>query len=201
MRSGGGSFGVGGLYGNGYYYPGVYYHSFVVQTFVAEESGVLRSISLVVQNHLSSQVGDPLVVSLVSILGDAVTPSQSIGNVLATAPIPAMDIELSREVESPYLNDYNATVAYNTGFELISGETYGIRIGTPYEMGSHLRIWLTDGNTFTGGRLFKNEILGLEERLRGDLFFKVMVTPVPEPTLLILATAGLFPLLLVRRRI
>lgn len=69
QRTGGGSGGVGGVYGNGYY-PGVYYQSFMVQTFVAEESGVLHSVSLVVQNHSVSEYGAPLVVSLVSILGD-----------------------------------------------------------------------------------------------------------------------------------
>ncbi len=198
MRNGGESTGVGGLYGNGYY-PGVYFQKFKIQTFTAGESGMLHSVSLVVQNHFGSRVGSPLVVSLVSILGDAATPSQSIGEVLATAYVQAVDIELAKDQDKPYRNDYNIVATYDTGLELVKGQKYGVRVGTVEGLSSQLRIWLPDYN-YQGGVLLQNEILGLEERSYGGLFFKVMVMPVPEPGVPVLAMLGLISIALIRRR-
>ncbi len=98
------------------------------------------------------------------------------------------------------MNDYNTTATYDTRIELIKGQSYGIRVVTPWEAGSHLRIWLASSHNYEGGVLLKNEILGLEERLYGDLFFKVMVTPVPEPSLQVLVILGLSSCALLRRR-
>lgn len=189
MRSGGGSGGVGGVFGNGDY-PGVFFDSFIVQTFLAEESGFLASISLVVQNHSQSASGVPLVVSLVSILGEAVTPSESIGDIMATAFVAYEDIERSSVAAPPYSREYNTVASYDATLLLTAGVKYGIRIGTPEGSGAHLRIWKPSNHDYADGERLENEIGGIENRPDDDIFFKVTVAPVPEPRVLGLLAMG-----------
>lgn len=192
--TGGGSMGVGGTFGR-YGYGDRTFEGYVMQTFVAEESGYLRSVSLVVQNHSDSPVGDPLVVSLVSILGDEAVPTESVGNVLVTSSVPNEDLQDSSDEPSPYLYGYNTTVTYTGEALMIAGERYGLRIGASEQLGSHLRIWKSEGSALLGtdysaGVLLDNDIDGLREGY-GDLFFRVEVQSVPEVRMSLFVTLAL----------
>ena len=67
--------------------------------------------------------------------------------------------------------------------ELIAGQKYGIRIGTPEGEGAHLRIWKPNYFDYLDGERLENEIEGIDYRPQDDIFFRVMVSPITEPTL------------------
>lgn len=167
----------------------------VLQTFVAEKSGLPVSVSFI--GYVNSGIPGstfttaPLLIELVTLNANQISTTIASGSLAATE----FDEEL---VGSPHA--FTHTVTLSGGVELVADGEYGVlfRSATP---NAFYRIYGRQEDGYPNGAgLWGNNVPTFEPvSIGSDFFFQVDVTPVPEPTAGILGALALSGLSLGRQ--